>query len=193
MSLFLLVWIVSSLAIFALARSRMHLYVLPLFVPLALLAARRQSGKSRQSGQPAFTLSPRWRFGLACWVVFLIGLRAAAAQLPVDKDSRVLAQVIAGRARGPINEVVFVDTLPRYGLAFYLGAEVEAVTLRPPLVAMDARKTESLAEELREQEGVRLFILSRKHSAAFLDLSRTLGLAAVPLGSWRGLDLYQSR
>ncbi|HKV07239.1 MAG TPA: glycosyltransferase family 39 protein, partial [Thermoanaerobaculia bacterium] len=165
-SLFLLSWIVLSLVILSVARSRMHLYVLPLFVPMALLAARRQT---------AFSLSARRRLGLALWVVFLIGLRASAALLPTGKDSRVLAQAIDDRVHGPIDEVVFVDTLPRYGLSFYLGTEVEAVTL------------ESLRGELQEEEGSRLFILSRKHSADFDELSRTLGFTALPLGSWREL------
>ncbi len=184
-SCFLFFWLISSLAIFCLARSRMHLYVLPLFVPMALLAARRQT---------AFSLSPRRRLGLALWIVFLISLRGVAAGLPTTKDSRVLAQVIAGRARGPVDEVVFVDTLPRYGLAFYLGADVEAVTLKPPVAddpAGNSARTESLDEEFRAEEGSRLFIMPHKRSAAFLDLSRTLGFTVLPLGGWHGLELYR--
>lgn len=184
-SFFLLLWIGSSLAIFCMARSRMYLYVLPLFVPMALLAARRQT---------AFSLSPRRGLGLALWIVFLIGLRGAAAGLPTNKDSRVLARAIEARTREPIGEVVFVDTMPRYGLAFYLGADVEAVTMKPPAAddsVGDAERAEPLSEELRTEEGGRLFVMSRKRSAAFLDLSRTLGFTVLPLGGWHDLVFYR--
>ena len=181
-SFFLLSWVLLSLAVFVLARSRMHLYVLPLFVPLALLAARHRGS--------AFAPSPRWRLGLALWIVFLIGLRAAAALLPVDKDSRALARAIDGKGHVPIDEVVFVDTHPRYGLAFYLGSEVEAVTLEPPAAGAPAG-TELLSDELQAEEGDRLFVLSRKHSSAFRDRSQALGFTAVPRGEWRGLEFYR--
>ncbi|HKV07078.1 MAG TPA: hypothetical protein VJ725_03005, partial [Thermoanaerobaculia bacterium] len=49
----------------------------------------------------------------------------------------------------------------------------------------------SLRGELQEEEGSRLFILSRKHSADFDELSRTLGFTALPLGSWRELVFYR--
>lgn len=181
-SLFLVSWILLSLVILSVARSRMHLYVLPLFVPMALLAARWQK---------PFSLSPRRRLGLALWILFLIGLRAATSLLPSGKDSRVLAQVIGDRVPGPIDEIVFVDTLPRYGLSLYLGAEVEAVTMKPG-ASKGPRNQESLREELQEEEGSRLFILSRKHSADFHDLNRTLGFTTFPLGSWRELVFYRN-
>jgi 4-amino-4-deoxy-L-arabinose transferase len=164
----------------------MHLYVLPLFVPLALLAARRQ---------PAIELTPRRSLGLGLWVVLLIALRAVAAFLPVDKDSRVLARAIQGSdgsGKTPIGEVVFVDTPPRYGLAFYLGTEVEAVTLaaRP---GIEPRPAETLGEELRDDEGVRLFVLSRNRSPAFHERSRALGFDVLPQGGWRELAFYRLR
>lgn len=183
-SFFLLSWVGLSLLVFALSRSRMHLYVLPLFVPLALLAARHRGA--------AAVPSPRWRTGMAFWIIFLVALRATAAHLPVDKDSRVLARAIQGAGNLPLDEVVFVETHPRYGLAFYLGAEVEAVTLNPPL-ASAPEGAEALGEELREDEGARLFVVSRKHSPAFRDRSQALGFNVLPRGEWRGLEFYRLR
>jgi 4-amino-4-deoxy-L-arabinose transferase len=178
--IFLLLWLLLPLTVFALARSRLHLYLLPLFVPLSLLAARRRG--------PSLALTPRRRLGLAVWILLLVSLRGLAGAVPQTKDSRALARAIQGSVRPAIDEVVFIGTPPRYGLSFYLDAEVEAVTLGPRSAPPRAQR---LDEELREEEGVRLFVLPRHKIATFRDHSRKLGFTSVPRGGWRDLDFYE--
>src|SRR5690606_13408154 len=69
----LLLWVALPLLVFCLARSRLPLYVLPLFVPIALLIARQRAAEGRGL--------PRWRW-LGLWIVLLLGLRLASALWP---------------------------------------------------------------------------------------------------------------
>ena len=62
-ALLLALWLVLPLLVFCLSRSRMHLYILPLFVPLALLVATQR----QREGRPL----PRWPW-LAAWVAGLL-------------------------------------------------------------------------------------------------------------------------
>ena len=57
----------------------------------------------------------------------------------------------------PPNEVAFVETDPRYGLRFYLGAEVERVEL--PDSAAKA-ETQDIVSEMREHEGCRVLLVN---------------------------------
>lgn len=182
-SLLLLLWLLLPLTVFVFARSRLHLYLLPLFVPLALLTARYRG--------PALSLTPHRRIAVAAWIVFLISLRGAAAVVPHSKDARVLAGVIQSRVPSLPDEVVFVGTRPRYGLSLYLDAEIEAVTLGPQTSVSWA--AELFNEELREDEGVRLFIMPHKETVAFRERSRELGFTAVARGAWRDLELFELR
>lgn len=170
-------WLLLPLAVFVLARSRLPLYLLPLFAPLALLVARRLA---------VFT-PRRWQAGLlVAWCLLLVGLRAVPAFLDVAADDRALAAAISERVPSPPDEVAFVATAPRFGLRFYLGSLVERVDLP------DAGRTpqaQDLAGELLEHEGCRLFVVP---PASLPVLSRGLGAAgarAQSLGTARGYAL----
>ena len=66
-------WLLLPLTVFCLARSRLTLYLLPLFVPLALLIAQRRQADGRGM--------PRWPW-LLVWFGLLLALRLAAAWWP---------------------------------------------------------------------------------------------------------------
>lgn len=121
--LFLWSWLLLPLAVFCLARSRMPLYLLPLFPALAILAAREWS--SRAAGRPF-----PWR-RLGAWVVLVLVLRMAWAWWPTPKDASLWADAIRARVDGPVTEVVFIEHPPHYGLHLHLGATVERVSLDP--------------------------------------------------------------
>lgn len=121
-ALLLALWIVLPLLVFCLARSRLPLYVLPLFVPIAIAIAATR----RASGQGL----PRWPW-LLLWVVLLLGMRVAAAGFSTHKDASAWAEAILARATGPVTEVIFVEDMARYGLRLHLGAEVERVARTP--------------------------------------------------------------
>lgn len=173
----LLAWILVPLAVFAVARSRMPLYLLPLTVPLALAAAAHLEERFRPS---------RSRLAaLAAWAAVLIGLKAAAAYYPVERDARRLAgdlEAIAGRPA----ELVFVDTHPRYGLAFYLDAEVESVTLRE---SGGEPRGHSLREELEEGDHPRLFLVPPHFAGRFSTIAAETGRGVETLGRWHDLAL----
>lgn len=163
-------WFLLPLLVFALARSRLPLYVIPLFAPLALVAARRLV---------PWAVLPRWRFALlAAWCVALVLLRAVPAWLDVDDDDRRLAAALDAQLAPAPDEVAFVGTAPRLGLRFYLGSEIGRLTLPgdPPA----AQSAEFLAESV-PHHGCRA-LLARDARAD--DLERLL---AERGGRWRRL------
>ncbi|GAB1595010.1 ArnT family glycosyltransferase [Lysobacter claricitrinus] len=120
-TILLIAWCVLPLIVFCVARSRLPLYVLPLTVPLALLAVRDYA--ARGAALPSVPL--------LVWIVLLVALRIGGSHIASEQDARQWADAIRARTGAPIDRVVFVDDDPRYGLRLHLGAEVEDVTLQP--------------------------------------------------------------
>ena len=112
----LLAWIGVPLLVFCFAQSRLPLYVLPLFVPIAI-------GIALSTG-PAL---PRWPW-LVAWMAVLLALRFGAAHVPSHKDASDWADAIRTRHAGPVSRVVFVDDTVRWGLHLHLDAWVERRT-----------------------------------------------------------------
>ncbi|HWS78983.1 MAG TPA: glycosyltransferase, partial [Thermomonas sp.] len=142
--LLLALWVLVPLLVFCIARSRLPLYLLPLFLPLSLLVARQWQLGGRRLPHPG------WIVG---WALLLLALKLAAAQMATPKDAAAWAREIRARVAGPIYEVNSIDDLPRYGLHLELGAEVERVSLQPlaePRINPDY--DEDLARELAERE-----------------------------------------
>ena len=119
-ALLLALWVLLPLLVFCLSRSRMPLYILPLFVPLAVIAARQRQSEGRAL--------PRWRWLLA-WAVVLLGLQVATSLWPTHKDASVWAREIHARTSGAISQVEIVEDMARYGLHLHLGADVEKLSL----------------------------------------------------------------
>ena len=176
-ALLLAAWVLLPLLVFCIARSRLPLYVLPLFVPLALLVAQQASANSR--------VLPDWRW-LALWMCALLALRAVVAHYPSDQDASAWAKEVVARAPAPVREVVFVEDMPRYGLHLYLEAEVETLSLdelanQPKF---NPEYDESLAVEIAESAdnpGV-VYVTKRKSWAAVQQHIARLGFRAVPRG-----------
>jgi 4-amino-4-deoxy-L-arabinose transferase-like glycosyltransferase len=146
----LALWLLLPLLVFCLARSRLPLYLLPLFAPLALLVASQRQREGR--GLPA------WRW-LAAWTVLLLVLRLASMFWPTHKDAAAWADALRARAGGPVREVVFVEDMARYGLHLHLDAEIEKIELDPaPRARFNPRYDETLAEELAENEPHTLWV-----------------------------------
>ena len=159
----LVLWIAFPLLVFMLARSRLPLYVLPLAAPLALVAAR---------AVPEDFFAPRrkgwWLAGFM--VVSLLALRWYSGLHETSDDDRRFAAELRGMVPGEVEEVLFVDVSPRYGLGFYFDAEIEQLCLLKACTG-DARfkwfQEESLDSELDTPEARRLFIVDRDSYAAF--------------------------
>ncbi len=143
-SVLLALWVLLPLLVFCLARSRLPLYVLPLFLPLAVVMAAQRTRDGRAL--------PRWPWLLG-WVCVLLGLKFAASLWPTHKNAELWADEIRARVDGPVAEVVFVEDMARYGLHLHLGAEVEKVSLLPePRARFNPVNDSDLAQELSEHE-----------------------------------------
>ena len=168
-------WMLLPLLVFCLARSRLPLYLLPLFLPLALLVARQWRLAGR--GLP--------RIGwIVAWAALLLGLKFVAAQLDTVKDAAAWAREIRARVAGPILEVNSIDDLPRYGLHLELGAEVERLSLQPLKdAAINPAYDEDLAMELAEHEPGVVWLTPRQRFPEVRARIEALGYRAQPLGA----------
>lgn len=119
-ALLLALWVLLPLLVFCIARSRMPLYLLPLFLPLALIIAQQRQSEGRGL--------PHWRW-LAAWATVLLALKLASAYWPTHKNSAEWARQIEMRAPGRVGEVIFVEDMARYGLRLHLDAEIEKIAL----------------------------------------------------------------
>lgn len=146
-------WILVPLVVFVLARSRLPFYLLPLFAPLALVAARAVGAWSNR----------RVALLALAGAIGLLALRAFGALVVRPEDDRALARAIAALPVSRIDEVAFVNTAPRYGLAFYLDAEVERLSLDddPP-----AAQRPPARGEVPLREGCRILLVEARSAAA---------------------------
>jgi 4-amino-4-deoxy-L-arabinose transferase-like glycosyltransferase len=185
--LLLALWLLLPLLVFCVSRSRLPLYILPLFVPLAVIATRQRL----EEGLPL----PRWRW-LLLWCAGALALQLAAARWPTHKDAAAWATAIRARVPGPISQVDFVDDMARYGLHLHLGVEVEKLTMQPGRGArFNPEFDESVADELRDDfDPDSLWITKQERWPAVRDLMAAEHVVAVPQGSpYEGRVLFRVR
>lgn len=156
----LLCWILLPLLVFMLARSRLPLYLMPLFAPLAIAAAAALSTPTNRRW---------WVLGAASAVILLL-LRLGAGHLSHPQDDRALSAQLRALVPEKIDELVFVDTAARYGTRLYLNVPIERAnsgrdqTPRP--------NADALATEIAELHRCRvLLVLSDEVPALQADLS----------------------
>jgi 4-amino-4-deoxy-L-arabinose transferase-like glycosyltransferase len=170
--LLLLYWFLLPLAIFMLARSRLPLYVLPLFAPLALMIARPLANWAWLNDQ-------RLRVLVVVTAVALVALKGYVAKFHTDRDSRAMAAAIQ-RVVDPesIDGITFVDMRPFYGLNFYLGRPVKGVPLESGKGKSSAfAPGEDLCSELARNRRT-LFALKENRAERFRDGVVRCGAAA---------------
>lgn len=174
----LLCWFGLPLIVFSIAQSRLPLYLLPLFAPLALWVAR----------EIANVMPTRRRtWAVMAWAVLLLAMRGAAAWLDVNNDDRRLAAAIDATIAPRPAEVAFVEDAPRFGLRLYLGSEVERISLpdsKPPPQSQD------LSDELREHEGCRLLLTSQPRARETASLLTQDGARFRRLPDLRGYAAF---
>ncbi|UNK49813.1 glycosyltransferase family 39 protein [Lysobacter sp. S4-A87] len=171
-------WIALPLLIFCVARSRMPLYLLPLFTPLALaLALALRMPREWQ-------VTASWR-ALGAWVLIMLLMKFAVAIWPTHKDASRWAEAIRARTSGPLREVIFVEDMARYGLHLHLGphTEVEKIALAPyPQQAINPEYDDPLARELGEREANTLWICKQETFPEVRSRAMALGYQVEPLG-----------
>lgn len=196
----LLLWLGAVLLVFMVSRSRLPLYVLPLFAPLALLIARQLDGvawtRGRQIAVAGFAAAV---VGIKLLAASLPNLVAylppeTAARVPLHKNARLWADELRAMAPGPIDEVVFVDDMARYGLHLYLHAEVRKVTFDGDLASKpisDAPFDNLLVNALREPPRTdRIFVVRSEDTARFEAAVAESGRVAERRGALRGRVIY---
>lgn len=113
-------WLTIPLLIFVLAKSRLPVYVLPLFAPLSLLLAMRISAVSKFN-------TARWITAIVAACIICITVKAIAGYSNYRKDDRDMARVVA-QLLPEAEKLIFVNCQPRYGLGFYLDVTVGSNT-----------------------------------------------------------------
>ncbi|MBI5155044.1 glycosyltransferase family 39 protein [Candidatus Poribacteria bacterium] len=152
--LFCLLWFAIPFIVFTLAKSRLPLYVLPLFVPVSLLMGRVIAHKHL----PAIAATPMRR-GLAwtCaifWAGLMTAYTLAPDSAPGAKSHRTIAREfrrVADEIPGPVRVAFHKSTL-RHSIAFYMRRVIED----PDIGTQDFF---NMRERLRA-EGVRLLCVT---------------------------------
>jgi 4-amino-4-deoxy-L-arabinose transferase-like glycosyltransferase len=173
--LILFLWVVLPLLVFCIARSRMPLYLLPLFTPLALIVARQRHLEGRAF--PAL----RW---VGVWVAVLVGMRLATAYWPTHKDAAQWAEAIRERAPFAPAEVVFIEDMARYGLHLYLGAQIDKVSLHPEFsTRFDGEYDSDLAHQLARGERPTVFVCKEERWLEIRDDIQARGFRVTAFGA----------
>ena len=156
---FLWLWLLLPLLVFCLSRSRMPLYILPLFTPIALLLGRAL-GK--------FELDRQKLVWLAIWVLVLLGIRAGLGIYNHHKDPEVFARKLLVITGEKPREIIFVEDMTRYGLHLYMGSQINKVSFKPqPKQISDSQFDMTLAQALEQKPGKRVFIFKRENEQYF--------------------------
>jgi 4-amino-4-deoxy-L-arabinose transferase-like glycosyltransferase len=174
--LLLLWWFALPLAVFCLAKSRLQLYVSPLFVPLALMMSRPLARWPRLG-------SWGFRMFVATTAAALVALKGIAGHVLVGPDARAMADKVRDvvAARGA-SEVAFVNMRPYYGLNLYLGVHVEVVDMLQRRMRSKYESEQDLCSELARREAT-IYAVKEARSEEFVDaVARCGGGPARPVG-----------
>ncbi len=171
---FLWFWLALPLLIFSLSRSRLPLYLLPLFVPVSLLLGRALS-------------QCRWRpltvALLTVWVVLLLGVKYGVAVYRSDKDARTFAAQLSPMLPGHPKHLMFVEDMTRNGLNLYFDSDIQRLSFKPrPKMLSDSSYDRTLAQALAQHQTQRVFIMKREVEGYFLTAVREAGKTPVLLG-----------
>ena len=162
----------------------MPLYLLPLFVPMALAVAAQRQLEGRAL--------PRWPW-LVAWAGVLLALKLGAALWPTHKNAAEWADAIRARVDGPVQEVAFPEDMARYGLHLHLGAEIEKIAVEPrPVVRFNPVNDSDLARELAEHEPHVVWVCKQARWEELRGRIQALGYRAVARGTpYRGRIIFQ--
>jgi 4-amino-4-deoxy-L-arabinose transferase len=176
-ALLLAYWLAVPLLVFFLARSRLHLYVLPLFVPLAIVMARTLVDWPALAGR-------RMTITLLATAAAMVALKGVVAYQPSDRDARALAgHFTEFLDPHDISEIIFVGMRPFYGLNVYLDRHVEGIDLGKRRFEYSTVVTdETLCGVLAARERA-AYATKQHHAAGFIAPAERCGWQVLRVGS----------
>lgn len=179
---FLWLWFGLPLIVFMLAKSRLVMYVLPLFAPLALwsaLALEQRGGLS--------ALGVWWKRGLILWVIALLAVKGCLAYAPLKEYSGPLAaELQAALGDSAYERIATVGTKSRYGLRFYTGRIVEHFAFN----GADPHHGQEFCSRLRKTPVPRAFLVNPGYVERFESVAASCGVTVQRRGDPRGMVLY---
>jgi len=153
---FQLLWFTVPLCIFVLSQSRLPLYVLPLFVPLALALAATLEAWTAQGRRRVVTVG----FAVALAVCLKGG---GSLWHPYEDGHRVANELRQHADLSGVDAIDFVDIPARYALKHYTGIDVRQVESQPGAAGDEGYAAASpLCDELDSGERLLLFVPARR-------------------------------
>ena len=181
------VWFLAPLVLFALAQSRLPLYLLALGVPVALWVAAQLPEIETVTTRRAA------RVGFAAWVMALVAMQAASAFVETDWDARRYAMELRRTIDvARVDELVFVDRPAAYGLRFYLPVEIEKAYVEAGVLADGFPNQHGVCEELRETRSP-VLVVGPAHVARVIAQAQGCGFELLERGQFRGNRLLGVR
>jgi len=136
--LFLAMWLFLPLTIFCVSKSRMPLYLLPIFAPVAIVLARGMVRAQEELNWKGF-----WRAFLVTAVVCVAG-KAMCAELNSTRDARAAADCFLKPA-GDI-ESIMLNNHKDFGIQFYFGGRLLRVSSEPNMPMHDGLLADKINE-----------------------------------------------
>lgn len=168
---FLLLWLLLPLAVFWISSSRLPLYVLPLYAPVALAIARalvRWGGAGAVPGALRVAVPS---------VAALVLLKAVAAySAPASPSDMLRLYATAGREAGAATEYLTFEQPGLYGLQFYLDGALRRVS-RSDAPWADERLDQAIEELSRERDRTHVFVAGARAAG---ELAAVLEGAGLP-------------
>jgi len=158
---FMFLWITIPLLIFSISRSRLELYVLPLYAPIALLVARWISGYEG-------IVWKRLAMVAVISVILLAGLKFGIANFPNRNNMKQVYQM--GLEAGSRSAEYFVFEEDRlYGMQYYLNGMMQRVTQTGGESWADTSIDDLLSSLRSEKMASEYLILSSKKKATLIE------------------------
>jgi len=195
--LFLLFWIILHIILVSVSTSRLPLYVLPIFVPMAVLISRGILSNTIFYAKDSFSFLSRkpktnnekvtaahvpllLSIKTPClWIITLIFLKMAAGYFPSPRDSRIVSKEIRqilGSRYNDNTEMVVIEK--RYALPFY-GFQNIALTTRdttPDPAYVKEQYIEDKIKKIINSHQNKVFFVKKSRSKAISDLLAEYGI-----------------
>jgi len=169
--LFLCLWIFVPLTVFIVSKSNLPQYILPLFVPAAIMAA--------QEIQKCNVPLRRLRILIFSWCLLIILVRPIMASIHFGKDTSQFAEALKNQYPQRVEEIVFANTRPAFGLQFYTGSDIKRVSFD-----MDELKNEFQGSEPR------LWFVTAQDAPLFREKLVQLNVRMPELGAFEAWKDY---